>query len=60
MVTTALQVGPLSGLTRRMFLADQVQTYKPSRAIYDGLLGYINSTPGTQKVSGQNVWLVSG
>lgn len=43
-----------------MFLADQVQTYKPSRAIYDGLLGYINSTPGTQKVSGQNVWLVSG
>lgn len=61
MVTKALEVGSesLSTLTKRMFLVNEVQAYKPSPATYNGLLNYVNSG-STQQASGQNVWLVSG
>ena len=59
MVSKALDVASLSALSKRMFLADSVQTYKPSKAIYDGLLKYVNEG-AEQKVTGENVWLVSG
>lgn len=59
MVTTALKVGSLSSLTNQMYLANAVQTYKPSKVIYEGLLNHVNAG-SAQKVSGANVWLVSG
>ncbi|EKM53331.1 uncharacterized protein PHACADRAFT_259620 [Phanerochaete carnosa HHB-10118-sp] len=59
MVTKALQVDSLSTLTKRMFLADAAQTYKPSRAIYDGLVRHVNEG-ASQPVAADHVWLVSG
>lgn len=59
MVTTALEAGALAPLARRMFLADAVQTYKPARAIYDGLVRFVNHGAGEQ-VPPDHIWLVSG
>lgn len=59
MVSKALDVASLSTLSKRMFLADSVQAYKPSRSIYDGLLKYVNEG-AEQHITGENVWLVSG
>lgn len=59
MVTMALQVGSLSTLSKRIFVADQVRTYKPSRAIYEGLLQYLNRD-APEPIPAENVWLVSG
>ena len=59
MVTTALEACALTSLTNRMHLADHVQVYKPSRAIYDSLVQYANAGPGPS-VARENIWLVSG
>lgn len=59
MVTKALEVGSLAALTERMFLADEVQTYKPARAIYEALVRYVNEGAG-ERIPADHVWLVSG
>ncbi|KAH8096771.1 haloacid dehalogenase [Cristinia sonorae] len=63
MIQSALAGTQLTTIPYGIFLADTMQTYKPSTTIYKDLVAHINATPnlndGTEVPSG-NVWLVSG
>ena len=63
MISSALANASLSIVPHGGFFADEVQTYKPSRKIYEALIAYINATPTLNEGRGvvpENVWLVSG
>jgi 2-haloacid dehalogenase len=59
MVSKTLDVASLSTLSKRMFLAESAGIYKPAKAMYEGLLRYVNNDTQEQ-VPSEKVWLVSG
>ena len=63
MIDSALAGTSLSTIPHGTFVADEVNTYKPSTVIYTSLARYINSTPtlnDSAEVPSENIWLVSG
>jgi 2-haloacid dehalogenase len=60
MVTSALNFASVSSLPEALYLADDVQVYKPAKRIYQGLLNKLNKDREDGAYIGEDVWLVSG